>query len=53
MPAQTALALDWYSDLEMVGDGDGDVREAVGLLVQAARASRATLTHVRCRITAG
>jgi len=53
MLAQMALALDWYSDLEMAADGDGDVRDAVVLLVQAARASRATLTHVSCRITAG
>jgi len=51
MLAQMALALDWYSDLEMAADGD--VRDAVVLLVQAARASRATLTHVSCRITAG
>jgi hypothetical protein len=53
MLAQTALALDWYSDLEMVADGDGDVRDAAGWLVQAARASGATTTHVSRRITAG
>src|SRR5437763_10460006 len=53
MLAQMALALDWYSDLEMVADGDGDVRDAVVLLVHPARASRATLTHVSRRITAG
>jgi len=46
MPAQIALALDWYSDLEMVVAGGF-------LFVQAARASRATLTHVSRRITAG
>jgi hypothetical protein len=53
MLAQMALALDRYSDREMVADGDGDVRDAVVLLVQPARASRATLTHVSRRITAG
>ncbi|HKN49673.1 MAG TPA: hypothetical protein VJ010_05550 [Actinomycetota bacterium] len=53
MLAQMALALDWYPDLEMAAEGDGDVREAAGLLVQAARASRATLPHLSCRITAG
>jgi hypothetical protein len=52
MLAQMALALDWYSDLVMV-DGDGDVRDAVGLLVQAVRASRATTTDAHRRITAG
>jgi len=53
MLAQMALALDRYSDREMVADGDGDVREATGLLVHAARASRATSAHIGCRITAG
>jgi len=46
MLAQMALALDWYSDLVTVVAGGF-------LLVQAARASRATLTHVSRRITAG
>jgi len=46
MLAQMALALDWYSDLEMVvADGF--------LFVQAARASRAMTTEVSRRITAG
>ncbi|HWD71267.1 MAG TPA: hypothetical protein VG779_01955 [Actinomycetota bacterium] len=51
MLAQMALALDWYSDLEIVAEGDG--WDAAVLLVQAARASRDTLTHVSRRITAG
>src|SRR5207244_5634776 len=53
MLAQMALALDWYPDLEMVAEGDGGVRDAAVLLVQAARASRARLTHVSRCITDG